>query len=70
MNEILCLSLSRIFFILFWSKDRGSLLLDHSEEHAQLFQGKALCRSLVKDISAIGAEIQSLVGYLALEVVW
>ena len=45
-------------------------MLDHGEEHAELFQRELLGRGLVEDVTAIGAEVESLVSDLTLKTVW
>ena len=45
-------------------------MLDHGEEHAELFQRESLGRGLVEDVAAIGAEVESLVSDLTLKTVW
>ena len=45
-------------------------MLDHGEKHAQFSEREPFCGRLVEDVAAIGAEVQSLVRYLALEVIW
>ena len=60
-----------MFLLLFeTSEDRRGLMLDHGEEHAELFQRESLGRGLVEDVTAIGAEVESLVSDLTLKTVW
>jgi len=43
------------------------LLLDHGEEHAELFDRELFGRGLVEDVTAKDAKVQGLVSDLALE---
>ena len=45
-------------------------MFDQGEEHAEFFQRELLGGSLIEDVAAVGAEVQSLVSDLTLKTIW